>query len=404
MNVLFVSDVSIKNVIGGAERVLYEKSTGLRKRGYTVRVFTRRLPVHVNGQESIDGVEEWRYDVDTTSGLSYLRSTLVNGRKLFDDLQGRFAFQCINFHQPFSALSVLRSPLSRKIKKIYTCHSLSFEEYRSRNRTPRHFIGKMGYFLNVQMRKYIEGRCLREAQRITVESLFTLEKLQRAYGISPEKVTVVPGGVDLGRFGNSGDKAAIRQRLHVPTDRFVLFTVRNLVARMGLDSLIRAMRDVVRDCRDVLLVIGGEGPLREELLSLVAEMNLEKHVSLVGFIPEGDLPDYYRMADIFVLPTLELEGFGLVTLEAMASAVPVLGTPVGGTVEILRRFDPACLFADTKPGSMAVLIIEKYRAFKNQPALYRDMSIRCRSFVEDNYSWENNINRMEGIIRDLLNN
>jgi len=173
---------------------------------------------------------------------------------------------------------------------------------------------------------------------------------------------------------------------------------------MGLDSLIRAMRDVVRDCRDVLLVIGGEGPLREELLSLVAEMNLEKHVSLVGFIPEGDLPDYYRMADIFVLPTLELEGFGLVTLEAMASAVPVLGTPVGGTVEILRRFDPACLFADTKPGSMAVLIIEKYRAFKNQPALYRDMSIRCRSFVEDNYSWENNINRMEGIIRDLLNN
>ncbi|MCX5835287.1 MAG: glycosyltransferase family 4 protein, partial [Deltaproteobacteria bacterium] len=337
MNVLFVSDVSIKNVIGGGERVLYEKSTGLRKRGHAVHVFTRRLPVHVTDHESIDGVEEWRYSVDTSNGLSFFRSTIVNGKKLFDFLEGRYAFQFINFHQPFSAFSVLRSPLSRSIKKIYTCHSLSFEEYRSRNKVPPGFIGKMGYLLNVQMRKYIEGRCLRDVQRITVESLFTREKLRHSYGISPQKVTIVPGGVDLKRFSNSGDKAAIRQRLNISADRFVLFTVRNLVARMGLDNLIHAMRDVIKGCHDVLLVVGGEGPLREELLSLVMEMNLEKYVSLVGFIPEDDLPDYYRMADIFVLPTLELEGFGLVTLEAMASAVPVLGTPVGGTVEILSR-------------------------------------------------------------------
>jgi glycosyltransferase involved in cell wall biosynthesis len=404
MNILFASDVSIKNVIGGAERVLYEKSTGLSNKGHDVHILTRRLPVHFTDHESIDGVEEWRYDVDAANGLSFLRSTIVNGKKLFDFLEGRYAFQFINFHQPFSAFSVLRSPLSRSIKKIYTCHSLSFEEYRSRNRVPPGFIGKMGYLLNVQMRKYIEGRCLRETNRITVESLFTQEKLRCSYGISPDKVTVVPGGVDLKRFSNSGDKAAIRQRLHIPADRFVLFTVRNLVARMGLDNLIHAMRDVVKDCPDVYLVIGGEGPLKERLLSLVRSLHLENNVALVGFIPEDDLPDYYRMADIFVLPTLELEGFGLVTLEAMASAVPVLGTPVGGTVEILSRFDPACLFADARPESMAALIVEKYRAFKHQPALYRDISVRCRSFVENNYSWENNIKQMENIFRDLLKN
>jgi glycosyltransferase involved in cell wall biosynthesis len=403
MKVLFVSDVSIKSVIGGAERVLYEKSTGLKKRGHSVHILTRMLPTHVTDHENIDGVEEWRYRLDTSNGLSFFRSTIVNGKKLFDFLERQFDYGFINFHQPFSAFSVLRSPLSRDIKKIYTCHSLSFEEYRSRNKMPSGFIGRMGYLINVRVRKYIEGRCLQEAQRITVESRFTLDKLQRVYGISPQKVTVVPGGVDLERFSNSADKAAIRRRLNIPADRFVLFTVRNLVARMGLDNLIQAMGDVVQNCHDVFLVIGGEGPLKEELHSLVAKMNLERNVRLVGFIPEGDLPDYYRMADIFVLPTLELEGFGLVTLEAMASAVPVLGTPVGGTMEILSRFDPTSLFEDTRLKSMAALIVEKYRVFKHHPALYKDLSFRCRSFVEMNYSWVNNVNQIEKIFCDLLN-
>lgn len=403
MKILFVSDVSIKSVIGGAERVLYEKSTGLKKRGHSVHILTRMLPAHVTDYENIEGVEEWRYRVDTSNSLSFFHSTILNGKKLFDFLEVQYDFEFINFHQPFSAFSVLRSPFSMDIRKIYTCHSLSFEEYRSRNKTPPDFIGRAGYLMNVRVRKHIEGRCLQEAQRITVESRYTLDKLQRTYRISPEKVTVVPGGVDLERFSNSADKAAIRRRLNIPADRFVLFTVRNLVSRMGLDNLIQAMGDVVRDCRDVFLVIGGEGPLREELQSLVVKMNLERHVCLVGFIPEGDLPDYYRMADIFVLPTLELEGFGLVTLEAMASAVPVLGTPVGGTVEILGRFDPTSLFEDTRPGSIAALIVEKYRVFKNHPALYKDISFRCRSFVEKNYSWDNNVNQIEKIFYDLLN-
>jgi len=115
----------------------------------------------------------------------------------------------------------------------------------------------------------------------------------------------------------------------------------------------------------------------------------------VGFITEDDLPDYYRMADLFVLPTLELEGFGLITLEALASGVPVLGTPVGGTIEILSRLDPRYLFKDAKPDSMASLIIDNCKQFRNNGQLWRDVSARCRAFVEDYYSWECNIDAIE---------
>ncbi|HRR39717.1 MAG TPA: glycosyltransferase, partial [Syntrophales bacterium] len=120
------------------------------------------------------------------------------------------------------------------------------------------------------------------------------------------------------RFHPSGDRRDIRRRLGIPENRAVILTVRNLVPRMGLENLITAMKDVVKALPDVLLIIGGSGPLREKLLRLACELQLSDSIRFTGFIRDEELPDYYRAADIFVLPTIELEGFGLVTLEALA--------------------------------------------------------------------------------------
>ncbi|MDO9576675.1 MAG: glycosyltransferase family 4 protein [Candidatus Cloacimonadales bacterium] len=399
MNILFVSDVSIANVIGGAERVLFEQSTLLQKRGHGVHVLTRKLQGHKSDHQVVQGVNEWRYDIDQSNSFSYIKSTLVNCKKLFKSLQNQYSFNCINFHQPFSAFGVIRSSASHKIKKIYTCHSLSFEEFQSRNPRPNGIVKTIPYFLNTWARKFIERRALNKSDWIVVLSRFTEEKLQRAYNIPAGKITIIPGGVDLERFYPATDRKNIRQQLNIPQEEMILFTVRNLVSRMGLKNLIYAVKDVVKTVPDACLVLGGEGPLKNDLISLTKELGIENHVRFAGFIPEELLPDYYRMADIFVLPTLELEGFGLITLEALASGVPVLGTPVGGTVEILNRLDSQYLFKDTKPESMAELIIETCQKFRNNPRLWQDASSRCRLFVEENYSWENNVRSLENLLK-----
>jgi len=123
------------------------------------------------------------------------------------------------------------------------------------------------------------------------------------------------------------------------------------VPRMGLDNLILAIEQVIKTAPDIYLVVGGEGPLKDDLISMVKKLGVEKHIEFKGFISEDNLPEYYQMTDLFVLPTRELEGFGLVTLEALACGVPVLGTPVGGTKEIIGRFDPDFLFKDTAAAS-----------------------------------------------------
>ena len=128
MKILFVADVSISSVIGGAERVLFEQSTRLSRRGHDGHILTRKLSVHMQGQEVIQGVKEWRYDINDQKGaVSFLKSTWQNSKKLFETLQTKIKFDCINFHQPFSALAVIQSPLNNNAKKIYTCHSLSCE-------------------------------------------------------------------------------------------------------------------------------------------------------------------------------------------------------------------------------------------------------------------------------------
>jgi glycosyltransferase involved in cell wall biosynthesis len=104
------------------------------------------------------------------------------------------------------------------------------------------------------------------------------------------------------------------------------------------------------------------------------------------------------VADIFILPTRELERFGLVTLEALACGVPVLGTPVGGTQEILGKFDSSFLFADTSPKSMAASILEKYKIISETPQKWSEISQRCRQYVENNYSWEKNVDSLEKIM------
>lgn len=404
MNILFVSDVSIQDVIGGAERVLYEQTTRLAARGHDVHILTRRLPAHQSDRAIIHNVKEWRYPVNQNNPISFFTSILGNGKILFETISKTIKFDCINLHQPFSALPVIRSAAGKDIRTVYTCHSLAFEEYASRNAKPHSLAKKIIHSFHLTARKWIERKALERSDLIIVLSGYTRDKLINIYGVPEEKVAIIPGGIDIVRFHPAIDKKEIRERLRLPWGKTILLTVRNLVSRMGIENLIRAMEEIVKSVPDVVLIIGGTGPLKNDLLELSRSLNLDQHVQFAGFIPEAALPEYYRAADIFVLPTIELEGFGLVTLEALASGTPVLGTPVGGTQEILSRLDNRFLFEDTRHESISSLIIATCQEYHNHPDKWQLDSRQCRYFTEKYYSWETNVNATEhrffaGIVR-----
>ncbi len=401
LTILMVADVSISKVIGGAERALFENSVRLADLGHDVHILTRRLPWHESDHETVHGVKEWRFDFNESNFLTSLYTTTFNSKALFEDLTSKVAFDVINFHQPFSALGVVASKKSENIRKVYTCHSLSFEEFISRNPKPNNLAGKLLYNVNRKLRWTLEKRVLDRSDKVVVLSDYTKEKLNRHYLMPDEKICIVPGGVDLKRFSPGGDRQALREKFAIPQDSFVLFTVRNLVARMGLENLLAAMGKVAANFPELYLVIGGRGPLLESLQELTRKFSIEKQVHFPGFIKEEDLPDYYRLADMFVLATKELEGFGLVTVEALASGLPVLGTPIGGTKEILSKLDPALLFDEANSDAMALTIEMWRKKYNDNPELHQKLSGQCRTFAETNYSWDDKIDQLEKVFSAL---
>jgi glycosyltransferase involved in cell wall biosynthesis len=401
LNILFMSDYPLGEFLGGSVRVLYEQSAHLAERGHKVHILTREEQFS-EGYDKIENVLEWKYPINNNNLLLFLKSTLSNSRKTFECLSEKYSFHIINFHQPFSAAGIISSRASQGIPKVYTCHSLSFEEYISRSTPPRNPKELLFHWLQVRARKLTEQALLRRSGRIMVLSEYTREKLERIYRTPASKVCVIPGGVDLERFRPPTDKARIRAHLGLPANKFILFTVRNLVPRMGLENLISAFKVVLSEHSDLLLVIGGKGPLGPSLKEQVEKLRMDDYVRFVGFIPEEELPSYYQMANLFILPTRELEGFGLVTVEALASGLPVLGTPVGGTREILAKLGSDHLFDDLTPESMATDILKSLNAWGKNQSAYKNISKTCRKVAEQHYSWDTHVRQLEELYFSLV--
>jgi glycosyltransferase involved in cell wall biosynthesis len=390
-----VADVSPLQIKGGGERVLWEHASRLVQRGSSVRILCRSDTGGGTGSLEVQGVHIRQFPVDRRSLFRFLQGSILEARRAFAHEVAREKPDVLHVHQPLSGYGVLPTPQGRRIPSLYTFHSPAPLEFRSRHRmTGQHRAGLIG-LVGMGLLWTIERACLRLATRIHVLSDFSAGVLRKLYRIPPDRIVKIPGGADLERFQPCRDRDPLRQALGLPAGSPVLLTVRNLEARMGLDTLIRAMAILRRHVRDVVLLIGGEGSRRRELESLAGSLNLQTTVRFLGFIPEAELPRYYQAADTFVLPTRELEGFGLVTVEALACGTPVLGTPVGATPEILGPLDPSLLLHDRTPEAMAEDLRRFLEARARDEAMAQQLRQICRRHVEERYSWDISVHRLD---------
>jgi glycogen synthase len=236
--------------------------------------------------------------------------------------------------------------------------------------------------LNVWAKATLERVVYRRATRCIVLSDAFRRILNRNYGVPLERIRLVPGGVDTDQYATDLTRGEARERLGWEQDRPVVFTARRLVRRMGLEGLISAMAEVHRRFPEALLLIAGKGMLSEELEHRIRSLGLGGHVRLLGFVPDRDLPLAYRAADLSVVPTVALEGFGLIAVESLAAGTPVLVTPVGGLPEVVSGLRPDLVL----PGSGARPLAEGIGA-----ALSGELALpnpeACQDFVRARYDW-----------------
>jgi glycosyltransferase involved in cell wall biosynthesis len=358
---------------GGLERYVFELNKFLQITNNTLEIWAFDLP-----EQETSPVTQFTNLGPSTAPL-WQRLLAIHqkaSQKKFsqvDAINGHFALYCLP----------LLPYLSSKIPFTFTFHGPWALESTAEKTNA----------LSIAIKRQIEHAVYRRCDRFIVLSKAFGTILHETYQIPWQKIHVIPGGVDTERFQPTLLPEAARSQLNWPQHRPILFTPRRLVHRMGLDKLIQALVTVKQQIPEVWLAIAGKGPLRDALEQQVKDLGLEDNVQFLGFLPDAELPVAYQAANLTVMPSQSLEGFGLVLLESLASGTPALCTPVGGMPEVVEPFAPALVTRSIDAAAMAERLIDLLMGRVELPS-----RAACREYAVQTFDW----NRIAPKVRDVL--
>jgi phosphatidylinositol alpha-1,6-mannosyltransferase len=238
-----------------------------------------------------------------------------------------------------------------------------------------------------------------DADVVTFISDYTRERFASAFGPRAALERLSPG-VDTERFEpDSVARAEMRARYGLGT-RPVIVCVSRLVPRKGQDMLIRALPAIRQRIDGAALVIVGGGPYRSTLDELVREFGVDEHVVFTGGVPGEELPAHHAMADVFAMPCrtrgsgLDVEGLGIVYLEASSTGVPVVAGRSGGAPESVRDGDTGLVVDGWDVGAVAGAVGDVLA----DPDRAAEMGAAGRRWVVDQWQWNTKARRLGELI------
>ena len=387
MRVLIVSDVSAEAVHGGAERMLTNHLRALVAVGYDVTLLTRQPEASAVLELTVCGsVREHRLPYHGDRGWKGLRQLYGEASKWWRSY-GKM-FDVVISEQPFTMWALMRAGC--QLPRLQVCYSFAFEEYLTRHASR---WNPKDRFIAMAMR-HLEGTIYHSADRLLVLSQYTQQRLHEAFNITGERVAVSPGGVEIPDvFNDSREEIRNGLQWHGP----VVVTLRNLVPRTGVDLLVEAAGLLKDELPELRWCVIGRGALMEALRAQAVKSGVGERVEFAGYLSEEDVQKRLFAADIFMLPTRDLEGFGLVTIEANACGLPVVATPVTANIEVV----PSLPFNRLADAVTAEALADAVRQMLKVE--YNDSSREeLRSAVEKKYAWHIHDDRFVKAVEALL--
>jgi glycosyltransferase involved in cell wall biosynthesis len=298
----------------------------------------------------IDSIEADVYEAHTVSGYAFLRKLKEKG---------------------------IRKPF------IQTVHGVLADEYMqsSKGRLPT-FRTKLSNLLMWQLSKF-ESEAAKNATLVVTVSQYSARKMVELYHVDEAKIRIIPNGVDAERFKPAFDKEKIREKIGLNKNkRYVLFVGR-LVPRKGLYHLVETARQVLKENKETVFVVVGEGPLRNHLVSAVKREGQSENFVFLSEVSDLLLQDLYSCVDLFILPSAQ-EGQGMALLEAQAAAIPVVAFNVSGVREAVRDKQTGLLVKEADSTALADAVLR----LQSDKSVSQKMGQQGREFVQKNFSWD----------------
>ena len=249
-------------------------------------------------------------------------------------------------------------------------------------------------------------RCLQRMDKIICVSSYTRHECLKR-GVPSSLCEVVPNGVNLLEFADHFTPQGMRNLQSSAADclrgRKVLLTVGRLIERKGVvHFLTEVMPRMLAQRRDICYLIIGEGPQRELIETRIASLHLDNHVVLLGRVDDDTLRAAYHVADLFVMPNIpvqnDIEGFGLVALEAAAAGRYVVAARLDGIPEAIVPGENGTLLDPLDSEAFSETILELLDDDARRDALGR----RAQEYVRSHYSWDIVARRYQQIFKRVM--
>ncbi|GLX82094.1 glycosyltransferase family 4 protein [Thalassotalea eurytherma] len=367
-------------ISGGSGRWFWELYSRLPKEEYLIVA------------DNIEGAAEF----DSTHDVSIIRIPLKSAEWGIKSFQGlKFYFNTI-----------------KKLRKIIKEHNIT-KIHTGRVIHEGVTAWLLSLFTNVKFITYVHGedvetaatsgehnlmvkQVCKHAETIICNSLNSADIVKRLGYATDEKVKVLHPGVDASRFVPAETDDKFKQEM-AWTNKKVIITVGRLQQRKGQDMMLKAMPDILKSHPDALYAVIGRGECKEQLTQLVDELNLKDNVQLLDEITDQQMIQCYQQCDLFILPNRtignDIEGFGMVLVEAQACGKPVIAGDSGGTKETMVVNESGYILDCTNNA----VIANKINQYLEYPEQLKKMGLVGRSHVENELDWVAHVEKAKQI-------
>ena len=391
--------------VGGMSLQTQVLSGAIAARGHEVTIVTTRHPEGRRTDE-IDGVRV-HYLEDSEPGTA-AGAWWSSSAAAFARLHARVPFDLV-WSQSIGAASVARRFLRRDVAPplVSFIHGTGPEMIRSLLNAAA-LVPADGRGLAPTARRlarcvwnfaFVDPAIYRRSTAVSAVSETVAASVRAWYRVPPERLFVVPNGIDAARFRpDPAVRARERARLGYDAAARVLLVAGVLTRQKGLDVAIAALGQLASRYPTAQLLVVGDGPERAALERAARERGLAARIRFIGAVPADAMPAYYNAADVFLFPTVRVEAFGLVTAEAMATALPVVASKVGAVPEVVADGESGVLVA---PGD-ATAMARAVGTLLDDPRAAAALGERARARAVRDFALAARIDRVLAIFESLV--
>jgi len=380
--VLFARNLFLPEDLGG-NRYPFETMRRFGARGHRVTVATPRLHDHF---PALPGVGYRLYPISRPHPAVSHVTNLVGAAIAFRHLRG---FDVALSGSYDSALALGWAKVAPRTPLIFLFHSEFYSEWVQSQSIGRALI-----------RTYmaaIERRVFDLSARIVAVSQFSARQIAARSRRAEPRIRVVPTGVDTSFFCPAPSKVDAKRALGVLADVPLLLGVGRLAGVKQFDRLISGFAAAHAQGLRARLVIAGAGPERPRLEGLIDLYGVQDHVQLAGYCDPPRLRALLQAADLQVCSSA-FENLSLAILEGMACATPCLGTPGGGTPELVGAIDPELVLPSDEPAAIA----DALPRWLAQPRRLAELGQCARALAVERYDWDRVVDGLEGVCQEVV--